>query len=338
MKKFLTLVLKFSSPLILILAVYIMLDPFKVIWHYDSYYKNVAQGQVGINKDHVSTSTYDNYFTSENYNSFIFGNSRSMFYPVAEWKKHLPENSRPFHFDASGEALYSLHKKVLYVDKKQGKMDNVLLILDHETLAQDGPKTGHLFLISPQLADYNNYSEFHMANLRAFLSKKFFPAYMDFLISGKVKPYMTEENLLEDRPYDYDVKTNEVQFNYAEKLIAEGKYYTPERMAVFYERPKEQKTSPAAIMEKQKEMLTEMAGIFKKHNTNVKIIINPLYNQEKLNPADLAYLKQVFGENNVFDFSGINSITADYRNYYEVSHYRPHIAAQLLNEVYSRKK
>ena len=36
----------------------------------------------------------------------------------------------------------------------------------------------------------------------------------------------------------------------------------------------------------------------------------------KLNESDLIYLKDTFGEDNVFDFSGINEFTNDYRNYY----------------------
>ena len=54
----------------------------------------------------------------------------------------------------------------------------------------------------------------------------------------------------------------------------------------------------------------------------------------KLNESDLIYLKDTFGEDNVFDFSGINEFTNDYRNYYEISHYRPHVARKILEIVY----
>ena len=64
-------------------------------------------------------------------------------------------------------------------------------------------------------------------------------------------------------------------------------------------------------------------------------MISPLYNKMKLHNEDLEYLKKVFGETNVFDFSGINKFTNDYRNYYESSHYRPHVAREILKIVYN---
>ena len=70
------------------------------------------------------------------------------------------------------------------------------------------------------------------------------------------------------------------------------------------------------------------------NKTNYRIIISPLYNQIKLNNQDLDYLKQLFGKDNVFDFSGINKFTKDYNNYYESSHYRPHIAREIMQLIY----
>lgn len=334
MKKFLSLIIKFSIPFLVIIAIYAAVDPLKVIWHYDAFLATGNHAHVGFNKDYVSTSTFDNNYQEQQYNAFIFGNSRSVFYEVAEWKKYLPYKSRPYHFDASGEALYSLAKKVEYIDSKGLKPDDVLIVLDYETLVQDKAKSGHLFEIPPQLEGYRNYAGFQIASFRAAMSPKFLKAYIDFKISGKVKPYMIEKQLLEQTPITYNPLTNEIQQREYDRMIEKGTYYTPGRMAVFYDRPATQVTSPPAIGETQKEILVNMAAIFKKHNTNVKIVINPLYNQQKLNPQDLAYLTKLFGKGNVHDFSGVNEITSDYRNYYEASHYRPHISAQILRRVY----
>ncbi|MCX6296671.1 MAG: hypothetical protein NTX97_11510, partial [Bacteroidetes bacterium] len=78
-------------------------------------------------------------------------------------------------------------------------------------------------------------------------------------------------------------------------------------------------------------------SILKSHNTQYKIVISPLYNQEKLDPGDLNYLVNLFGGENVFDFSGINFITNDFHNYYETSHYRPFVCDYILNIIYSKK-
>lgn len=313
---------------------YVVLDPFKVLKSYHSYYDLDAKGWVGLNKDFVSTSTLINNSKSIDYNSFIFGNSRSIFYQILDWQKYLPADSKCFHYDASDEALWALEKKIQFIDQEGMKLKNVLIVLDYASLIQDKPKSGHLFIISPKLVDNANIIDFHKSFITAFLSSDFLFAYSDFNISGAVKPYMREGNLLDDRPHNYDVETNEIRFDYLEDLIRKNKYYDSKRLAVFYERDSTQVYSPIAIKQKQKDILNNIKDVFEKHNTKVKIVISPLYDQKKLNTADLSYLKMNFGPDNVFDFSGINEITNDYENYYENSHYRPHITRKIMNVIY----
>lgn len=342
MKKFLTKIFRFSLigivPFLILIIIYVVLDPFKVIKSYDSLINPKDKCFVGINQDYVSTTTFINNSSKINYNSFIFGNSRSMFYQVAEWKKHLSNNSNCYHFDASGEGIWAINKKIEFIDKEGKEIKNVLLIFDYSTLIRDKPRSGHLFMITPALVNNSNLIDFHKTCLSSFLSPKFLYTYLDFKITGKIKPYMKENFLLDDRPRNYDVLTNEFKYNYFEKMMYENKYYTPERLSVFYNRDTiVQKFSPPALHDSQKKILNKMNSILKKHNTNVKIVINPLYNQMKLNNNDLVYLKHLFGSDKVFDFSGINKFTNDYKNYYEAEHYRPQVAAQIMEIVYKNQ-
>ena len=105
-------------------------------------------------------------------------------------------------------------------------------------------------------------------------------------------------------------------------------------MQKFYYRDSIQKYSPKVIGESQYRMLKEISEIFKKHKTKYKIIISPLYDQLKFNKSDVRILQMLFGDENVFDFSGINFITNDYHNYYENSHYRPHVADYIMKVIY----
>ena len=117
MKKFLTNLIRFAIVPLFIVIIwlfgYISLDPYKVIWHYDRFAENNAKAYIILNQDYVSTKTFDNNYKKHLYNSFIFGNSRSIFYQISDWKSHIGQKNSGFHFDASGEALYSLHKKIL---------------------------------------------------------------------------------------------------------------------------------------------------------------------------------------------------------------------------------
>ena len=234
MKKFIKKVFVFSLiaiiPLTILGFIYTILDPFKVIKTYDSFFDEKDTGFVSTNRDYISTMTFIKNNEKADYNSFIFGNSRSIFYQIDDWKKHLDLNSKYFHFDASGEALWALNKKVEFVDKQGNNLKNMLIVLDYSTIIQDKPKEGHLVVISPPLINNSNLFDFHKTFFRAFLNRKFLFAYINFKLSGKVRSYM--KGYIEDRPLKYDPTTNEIRFDYFEKLIEENKYYTAERLSV----------------------------------------------------------------------------------------------------------
>ena len=166
--------------LLLLCFIYIVLDPFKVIYHYDVIQSD--KGMPTLNKDYISTKTFINNSKKIDYNSFIFGNSRSMFYQISDWKKHLDKKASCFHFDASSESLYAINKKIEFIDKKGNKMNNVLLFLDYSTLIKDKPKSGHLYIISPDLVNNSNIIEFHKTFLFTFLTPKFLYRYLNFKI------------------------------------------------------------------------------------------------------------------------------------------------------------
>jgi hypothetical protein len=339
MKNFLINLLCFATivplPTVIIwLLVYIFLDPFKVIWHYDRFYENNAKAYFSLDKDYVSTKTFDNYYKKYLYNSFIFGNSRSIFYQISDWKSHIGQNNSCFHFDAAAETIFALHKKILYIDSKKVNIDNVLLVLDKELLKPDKPNEGTLYEISPQLVNNYNLVRFHLIFFSAFTSPNFFIPVIYFRLTNKTLPFM--KDTLDYRPGSYDPYTNEVQFEIFEKMIVDNKYYTKERLNVFYERGTIQEYSQPSILSSQKLMLKDIYDVFLKHNTNFKIIISPLYDQIKLNQNDLEYLKRLFGKKNVFDYSGINNFTKDYTNFYENSHYRPHVSRKILDEIYNK--
>lgn len=316
-----------------LLGLYLYLDPYQVIHEYDSFFENNANAYIPINQDYVSTSTFDSNCKTIKMNSFIFGNSRSLFYQVSDWKKHIGQENNTFHFDASGESLYALHKKVAYINKKKMKIDHVLLIVDESLLSRDNPQPGILFEISPQLVNNDNFFHFHFQYVKAYFSSIVPLTY--FKVTNKVPfPSSIFNYKFDNRKRFYDPTSNEMQFKIVEKMIDEGKYYTKEKMNLFYRRDTIQKYSKQTILSKQEVMLEEIFTVFTEHNTKYKIIINPLYNQIKINQKDLKYLKELFGKEHVFDFSGINNYTKDYQNYYETSHYRPHISRKILKEIY----
>ena len=80
-------------------------------------------------------------------------------------------------------------------------------------------------------------------------------------------------------------------------------------------------------------MLKEIKKIFEKHNTKYKVIISPLYNQTKLSIQDLATLKSIF-QNDLYDYSGVNSFTQNIHNYYEKDHFRTLVGDSIFSIIY----
>jgi len=318
-----------SAPVLFIVILYLVFDPFKVLYSYSSYYISGEPSYVILNRDYVSTETFIQKYPTFKYNSFIFGNSRSIFYEIKDWQKYLSSN-KCFHFDASGETIYGINKKINYLNANNILIKNALIIIDYETLQGISDSKGHLFLKHPIL--YNgDYYPFQIEYIKTFFDLDFLKAYLLF------KLFDIKSKSLDDRPFDYNSENNEIKFTTYENMINKNPddYYLP-RKSVFFKRDTIQQYSPIVIKDKQKEMLTEISNILRKDNANYKIIINPLYNQQKLNLADLNILKSLFGNENVFDFSGINEITNNMYNYYETSHYRPHVAKMIIDEIYRK--
>jgi len=84
--------------------------------------------------------------------------------------------------------------------------------------------------------------------------------------------------------------------------------------------------------------LKKIKEIFTRHNTRYKIIISPIYDQIPLEQEQLNLLYEVFGKENVYDFSGKNRFTEPISNYYETVHFKPYVAHEILNIVYQSNK
>ena len=115
-----------SLPVTLLLCVYVILDPFKVLYAYPSYYTSGVPCYIPCNRDFVSTETFRRYYPTNRYDSFIFGNSRSIFYEVKDWQQHI-QSIHCFHFDASGESLYGICAKFRYLDRLGVGITNALI-------------------------------------------------------------------------------------------------------------------------------------------------------------------------------------------------------------------
>ncbi len=338
MKHYLKNISLFISPLLLVILLYFVMDPFKVLREYDSYYVSGIPDYVVLNRGYVSTETFVRQYPDQRYNSFIFGNSRSLFYQVADWKPLLAPGASCFHFDGSDESLFSIYRKVLFLEKQNVPIKNALIVVDQPALSRAESLSGHLIMTPPRLMDNTNAIPFHWSFLSSYLDPRFLLAYYDFSITGQFRGYMRDHNVLNAEPMTYDLATNEISYPQFEKAIAEGKYYEGHRLFVFKQNRQNPRPYSPCLGREHVRLLKEMQRSFIANGTIVRIVISPLYNQRALHPRDLATLRRIFGPSSVFDYSGINDITNDYHNYYELSHYRPFVAGRIMSEVYGEEE
>lgn len=333
MKRFLLRLILFTLPLWLFLGVYVIEDPFRVLHSYDDLLNLDDSLWVNVNRDFVSTQAYELQSSNE-INSFILGNSRSLFFQVEDWKEHLPSDSRMFHFDASSETLYGITSKLEYLLRKDAEIDHALIVLDRSVLTKADPRTGHLFSPSPQLAPLKHSVNFHYSHVRSFASIKFMKAYLGYKWFDIIPEPKRLKMFFKDKQRTYIESSNEIRQDTLEALILNGEFYTPKKMTVFYDRSANEQVSDPVIHERQYQKLNRMQEILKESKTSYQIVISPLYDQKKLPKEDLDVLHALFGSESVHDFSGINEFTSDYRNYYEDSHYRPHVAKEIMKRIY----
>ena len=336
MKSFLLRTLLFVLPIVAIGILYFVEDPFKVIRSYSNYRPSGQSLTVPLNQGMVSTSVFEQNRGSADYNAFIFGSSRSMFYQASDWKRHLPADARVFHFDASSESIEGIAHKLDYVVKSGCKVHHALVVLDGNTFESEQLFNEHLFMEDPRLCGYENMISFQSAHWMAFLDRGFLKAYADYRITGVEKPHMWAQGVLDHRPFVYDSISSELRYEYFEALIASGQYYTEDRMKPFFKRDGKFRFASPVIAFEDDKILRAIARNLSAMNADYAIIISPLYNQVKMNAADVVRLKEIFGERRVYDFSGLNRFTADYTHYYERSHYRPFVAAMVLDSIYGR--
>ena len=71
-----------ASPILILLVIYLVIDPFKVIRTYSTYYQSGVPDYITLDKDYVSSQTFLNNVSTYNYDSYILGDSRSIVFEI----------------------------------------------------------------------------------------------------------------------------------------------------------------------------------------------------------------------------------------------------------------
>lgn len=332
MKTFLVKFLIFSFigilPLLLLTIGYFYNDPFKVLKEYKDY----SNLWVIPNRDFISTRMFIKNYKKYQYDSFIFGSSRTIAFQPQTWKNYISADAKPFMFDASSESIYGVWSKIKFIDSLHSKIKNAVIIICRDvSFANSSNHKGHLFIKDPLVSGESNFA-FHFDFFKAYFDPVFLFNFYDYKFSNTYKPFM--KGYIEDRKISIDTITNSIKIiNREAEIISRPAEYFAKRKDIFFNRGIELIDTVARIKNVHLNMLKEIKRIFEKNKTDYRIILSPLYEQTKFNPVDKKILTDLFG-NKLFDFSGKNHFTDPITNYYETSHFRPIVGDSIFSIIY----
>lgn len=339
MKRFTGFIFKLflvAAPLWLLCLCYLITNPFKVFGGYDTYYKDDVVSFGVSNRDFLSTEAFIHNYGKYNYDSFVFGSSRSLSFQCSDWERYI--NSPAFHFDASGESIYGILTKLRFLRDCNVKIKNCLIILDSNALSQTVNSEGYSYIKHPSLS-HESRVKFHFEFLRLFLNNQFFIPYFAYLTGKKIPDFFEYPAVTGKWTYKYNRLTNDIIYSGQEKMITENADdYYGNKQTVFYSRDTlSQKFYGRIIHKEQAEMLNEIKHVLLAENTDYSIVLYPDYDLKKYDNDDLYELKRIFEENRIYDYSGINKYTKNLENYIDNIHARSRVGNLILSEIYSKK-
>ncbi len=323
----------FFAPIIIVSLVLIvpffLLDPFHIVKDYDKYYNSFVE----YNEDYIATGKV---LKSNNaYNSFMFGSSRvAGGFNIEYWKNKLSENDSAFKYAAAFESLFGIRGKMLMLDRIGNPIENVVICFDIDAVfGKLSNYKNHSLTKHPEVSGGNKRA-FVATFLKDYIFSAFFIRYFDYLLFKTKRDYMSGYLFVEDWDYSEEYEPFCLLLRKEDMITKDSAGYYSSMSNNLYERDTIESMREKVITELGKQYLTDIKNIFDKHNTDYKIVINPLYDQLKINDEDLKILYHVFGNENVYDFSGKNRITDNKYNYYESSHFRPQVGKVILDSIY----
>lgn len=325
-------IILFCSPFILILVFYIFRDPFMVLYHHKDYNEAFY---INKNNDFVATEKYIENSKIINYDSFIIGSSTARFFNPTTWKGYIKNYDEVFCFDASSENIVGIWSKIKYINLHNNHIKNALLIFDTDAtfmrFENDSPLLMKHYKIYP-----SSRLNFHYRYFLNFIDFRFLIRFIHYRLTNKYYNYM-EGFLLEDYYY-YDKITNEYfNVDILNELKSDSINYYLLRKDNFGTRSGKYLENVSQITQEHIFMLFDIRNIFRQDSTDFRIIIGPAFNQIAFNREDKRIIQTIFGQQNVFDFSGINEFSEKQSNFYDEFHFKKYVAKEILDIAYGEK-
>ena len=338
MKKFLfRVVLSLGIPLLLLVLIYVVTDPFKMLRPFSLNYFD------GANRDYLSTELFLRNNPKYHYNSFIFGSSKCNGINSYHWNHYLSDSSRQFVFQAWRETITGIELKIDFLDQNGNDIDNALLLFDIPHHAFDKVQLSNeaMFIKHYRLTGQPKFV-YHTRLFMGFIQKpsKWVESVKRFIVPESVK--FPADTISNDWNLSGRVPNREVDFHAS--LPKDSLFSMSSLSRKNFLKANERKTDAdlveykPVITQKMIVKLEHIKAVFDSHHTNYYILISPTYcyTNPCINRKDLKVLQSIFGEDRVINYSGKNEFTSDYNNFSDPEHFGLSVGWQIIEDIYNK--
>lgn len=330
-RRFILKSLAAALPVWIVLAIYLVSDPFNVLRPKTS--RAVPHQAAGRNMGVVSITTYLEHNDSARYDSFIFGSSMSQNYRADQWRQYLPAGASVLHFDATMETVDGIVDKIRYLNDHGTNVDNALIIIEEEMLRRQPLDNDILHVRPPEITSEVSRWHFHTLYFNAYKN----PLVMGWCLAPKYfAKQMEDEGLITTDPAVRYEAANEYRYNSFDSLIDRDPdaFFTTARINAI-------KASSDWKPEMQSELMTphliaklkELKALLEQNHTNYMVIIQPRYHRRWISHADMALLVDILGKERVHDYSRDSVLCNDPRAYYDR---QAHLTSRHCNALLDR--
>lgn len=334
MKRFLIRIVSFVClPIVVLLVVYLVTDPFRTLHPFSLQYFDET------NRDYLSSELFLRNDPQYHYNAFVFGSSRCCGLNTYHWKHYLPEDTRQYLFQAWSESLTGIEQKIDYIDKNGNDIAYAIVMLDiPDSFSEEQLPKKVLSIKHYQFSGQSKWA-YQAVLFGGFVLKpsKWISSVADcFRPVQKAFPADTVSN-------DWDRQNQYVDFAIQPQKDSLSDC-TPTNKAVFLKQVEQVsdadlQVSDPLINDMFLRKLNHIKEVFDKHQTDYRIVVSPAYcyTHPAINPNDLELLREVFGDDRVFDYSGKNEITEDCYNFSDPNHFGLSVGWLIIEDMYKHK-
>lgn len=330
MKRFFKGLLLFGGvPIAVLLVLYLWTDPFKCIHPFD------ISDTDPTNREYLSTELFLRNEGIQHYNSFIFSSSRGCGMNTYRWKTYLTDDAHPFIFQAWSETITGIELKMDYLDKCHIPIDNALIMIDipgafkKEQLPRQALSMKHFIFTGKNRFAYNAAQFFNYIQKPSL-----------WLSSIKKSIKQEKEPCCSDtisNDWEKGNKLSYLEIPDQDSLKGCSKISRQSFLAEIAHRGKDEvEVSGPLINDAFDSQLRHIKSILDSNGTDFYVILTPAYcfTHPSVNSHDLKKLKDIFGEDRVYNYTGKNDLTVDYNNFSDPNHFGQRVGWLILEDIY----